>query len=245
MRTVGTAGDSKNLCQRRCASRTNPGDLGPAFGTCSNNLRDAAVPLQHRTRAACRDAADGREHRLGPRLDIPETALRVCRTITTLHRGLTTRCEPVEPSCGVVTVASQKQTYPLADCSKAGSTDCLATDLSVVNRSPFDDQVRDRCAPAKGSKLPPEAPPYQRVVEIANMLPFHDDASANEVVGRGQAVDYHRRTKALERLGNAAPLLVNVDDDHGWGSHSNECARDSAPPTVGRFGAAETASGTL
>jgi len=79
--TIGSAGDTKSLRQSLCTPWADAGNLLPAFGSSMNNLEDAAVPSQDRSRAVRRDSANRREHRLGRRLLTRGWSLRVRRTI--------------------------------------------------------------------------------------------------------------------------------------------------------------------
>ena len=240
---MGSAGDTKSLRQSLCTPRADAGDLLPAFGSGINDLGDAAVPSQDRSRTVRRDSANRREHRLRRRLLTRGWSLRVRRTIAAPRRCLTTHREPVEPCCSVVTVSGQEQPYSLADRGEADPSNGLTADLSVVNRSPLDDEVRHRRTSAQRSELTPQPPLNQRVVEVTNVLPLDDDPVTHDIVGGWQAVDLHRCAETLERLGNATLPLVYVDDDDRALSHSVECAGNCASATVGRFGAAETAVG--
>jgi len=99
--------------------------------------------------------------------------------------------------------------------------------------------------------LEPQAPHQDRAVQIEDALAFDNRLRADRVVARGKRRHLHVGTETLERCGNPARALVNVDDDPGRAAHSrciggfpyrNSTGDSASRLAWGRQGLAEAAT---
>jgi hypothetical protein len=92
-------------------------------------------------------------------------------------------------------------------------TNGFVAEGAVVDRSSFHKQVTPGGAFSHAAELRPEAAVDQGEVEVSNRLSLDDGKLVDEVVGGPQPCHLDVAAELPQGVGNATPLLMNVDDD--------------------------------